>query len=281
MLRTHTSAHEVEIFKQGYDKWLLTADVYRRDEIDGSHHPVFHQMEGARTFSVDKTTMIALQVENEKLRRKLASTNIIIEDHTMIGSTNPYQGTHNPDHALLVAANLKCHLNSMIYGLFSAGRNGDSEPLRVRWIEAYFPFTSPSYEVEVFFQGKWLEILGCGVVKQRTLDLSGIRYLGSPPFTSIHGDFQIYLTVSHGRSVLALNELQWFCSPFLIFDYSGRVIPASLTSSRKGRFRSSSRTQSTRLAIRTSASGYPRVRRCMKMTSAMLCVMRPEISWKT
>ncbi len=175
MLRTHTSAHEVEIFKQGYDKWLLTADVYRRDEIDGSHHPVFHQMEGARTFPMDKTTVIALQAENEMLVQKLASTNIVIEDDTKIGSSNPYQETHDPEHAQLVAANLKCHLNSMIYGLFSAGRSGSSEPLRVRWIEAYFPFTSPSYEVEVFFQGKWLEILGCGVVKQRTLDLSGMR----------------------------------------------------------------------------------------------------------
>jgi phenylalanyl-tRNA synthetase alpha chain len=53
MLRTHTSAHEVDVFRSGKTKWLLTADVYRRDEIDGSHYPVFHQMEGARIFSSD------------------------------------------------------------------------------------------------------------------------------------------------------------------------------------------------------------------------------------
>jgi hypothetical protein len=28
----------------------VSGDVYRRDEIDASHYPVFHQMEGARLF---------------------------------------------------------------------------------------------------------------------------------------------------------------------------------------------------------------------------------------
>jgi phenylalanyl-tRNA synthetase alpha chain len=45
----------------------------------------------------------------------------------------------------------------------------ETEPLKVRWVEAYFPFTSPSWELEVFWQGDWLEILGCGVVKQELL----------------------------------------------------------------------------------------------------------------
>lgn len=58
-----------------------------------------------------------------------------------------------------------------MYTLFAgAASASEAEPLRVRWIEAEFPFTSPSYEVEVFFRGKWLEILGCGVVLQSTLD---------------------------------------------------------------------------------------------------------------
>jgi len=63
----------------------------------------------------------------------------------------------------------------LLYELFAgvAGASKD-DPLRVRWIEAYFPFTSPSYEVEVFFRGKWLEILGCGVVLQSTLDRAGV-----------------------------------------------------------------------------------------------------------
>lgn len=173
MLRTHTSAHEVETFKTGVDKWLLTADVYRRDEIDASHHPVFHQVEGARTFAADSASMLALKAENEALAARLAARNIVIEDETTIGPSNPVQAGHDAEYAHLVAASLKLHLNSLIYTLFSGGSGGANEPLRVRWIEAYFPFTTPSYEVEVFFQGKWLEILGCGVVQQRTLDTAG------------------------------------------------------------------------------------------------------------
>ena len=48
------------------------------------------------------------------------------------------------------------------------------EPLRVRWVEAYFPFTSPSWELEIFWQGDWLEVLGCGVVKQEVLINAGV-----------------------------------------------------------------------------------------------------------
>lgn len=51
MLRAHTSAHQRELVKSGLDAFLLAGDVYRRDEIDSSHYPVFHQMEGVRLFS--------------------------------------------------------------------------------------------------------------------------------------------------------------------------------------------------------------------------------------
>lgn len=51
MLRAHTSAHQKELVRSGLDCFLLAGDVYRRDEIDSSHYPVFHQMEGVRLFS--------------------------------------------------------------------------------------------------------------------------------------------------------------------------------------------------------------------------------------
>ena len=51
MLRAHTSAHQRELVRSGLDAFLVVGDVYRRDEIDGSHYPVFHQMEGVRLFS--------------------------------------------------------------------------------------------------------------------------------------------------------------------------------------------------------------------------------------
>lgn len=177
LLRTHTSAHEVEVFTSQRDKWLLAADVYRRDEIDASHHPVFHQMEGARTFALDEQSIAELRRENEVLQAKLTARNIVIEDDTRIDADNPFQEGHDPVVAELVAQNLKHHLNSLIFALFSseAQKLDVAEPLRVRWITAFFPFTTPSYEVEVFFNGKWLEILGSGVVQQRTLDQAGAR----------------------------------------------------------------------------------------------------------
>ena len=175
MLRTHTSAHEVEVFGRGETKWLLTADVYRRDEIDGSHYPVFHQMEGARLFSADASGMKEVEEDNARLSRHLSRSDIIIEDIPNITPSNPCQISHDPQHSELVAVNLKLALNNLILALFGGASGASStNPLRVRWIEAYFPFTSPSFEVEVFFRGKWLEILGSGVVRQATLDTASL-----------------------------------------------------------------------------------------------------------
>ena len=175
MLRTHSSAHEVEMFRKGETKWLLTADVYRRDEIDASHYPIFHQVEGARIFNTDASGMKEVLEDNERLSNLLASANIIIEDIPHISATNPVQHNHDPVFSELLAKNLKLSLNNLLLKVFGAAASiTKQDPLRVRWIEAYFPFTSPSFEVEVFFQGKWLEILGSGVVRQATLDTAGI-----------------------------------------------------------------------------------------------------------
>jgi phenylalanyl-tRNA synthetase alpha chain len=175
LLRTHTSAHEVELFARGADAWTLTADVYRRDEVDARHSPVFHQTEGARVFGTDAASMKALAEENAALGASLAHARIVIEDVAHVSATNPAQAGHDPAHAALVAQNLKLHLNALMLTLFGPGAAGAGEPLRVRWIEASFPFTTPSFEVEVFFGGRWLEILGCGVVQQATLTNAGAR----------------------------------------------------------------------------------------------------------
>jgi phenylalanyl-tRNA synthetase alpha chain len=171
MLRTHTSAHEVQVFRAGIPRWLLTADVYRRDEIDRSHYPVFHQMEGAKVVAPEE--MDHLSKENERFRAELDASNIQVQDLSTINEANPWQEWHKHEHAELVNANLKHSINSMIYGLFGGRAKKGGEPLQVRWIDAYFPWTSPSYEVEVFFDGKWLEILGSGVVQQAALTRSG------------------------------------------------------------------------------------------------------------
>lgn len=48
VLRTHTSAHQVEALKSGRRQFLIAGDVYRKDEIDATHYPVFHQIEGVK-----------------------------------------------------------------------------------------------------------------------------------------------------------------------------------------------------------------------------------------
>ncbi|KNZ71759.1 Phenylalanyl-tRNA synthetase, mitochondrial [Termitomyces sp. J132] len=153
MLRTHTSAHEVEVFREGKDRFLLTADVYRRDEIDHSHYPVFHQMEGARIFGADAAGLREVKGDNERLKGELAMLNIVIEDVPHVSLTNPVQRTHDIEYAEAVALNLKLSLNTLILGLFGGVAGTSKEnPLR----------------------GKWLEILGCGVVQQATLDVAEV-----------------------------------------------------------------------------------------------------------
>eukprot|EP00753_Platysulcus_tardus_P005004 PLAT12830.2.p1 GENE.PLAT12830.2~~PLAT12830.2.p1 ORF type:complete len:413 (-),score=131.97 PLAT12830.2:136-1344(-) len=130
VLRTHTSAHQNELLRAGEHTFLATGDVYRRDEIDSSHYPVFHQMEGVRVFTPDE-----LDVPTSDSARA---------------------------HAVrVVEADLKGSLEGMVDSLFG--------PVEKRWVDAYFPFTDPSYELEIFFEGDWLEVLGCGVMQQQIL----------------------------------------------------------------------------------------------------------------
>jgi len=47
--------------------------------------------------------------------------------------------------------------------------------LPVRFRASYFPFTEPSAEVDVQWKGKWLEVMGCGMVDPMVLDTLGIN----------------------------------------------------------------------------------------------------------
>jgi phenylalanyl-tRNA synthetase alpha chain len=49
------------------------------------------------------------------------------------------------------------------------------EDVKVRFRPSYFPFTEPSIEVDIDRgDGKWLEVLGCGMVHPKVLEMSGI-----------------------------------------------------------------------------------------------------------
>jgi len=55
-------------------------------------------------------------------------------------------------------ANLKDLIHQILHNLFG-------KDIQVRFRPSYFPFTEPSAEVDILSEnGKWLEILGCGIV---------------------------------------------------------------------------------------------------------------------
>ena len=41
--------------------------------------------------------------------------------------------------------------------------------IEMRWVDAYFPFTHPSWELEVKYEGEWMEMLGCGIMEHGIL----------------------------------------------------------------------------------------------------------------
>ncbi|CAG8637550.1 4605_t:CDS:2, partial [Acaulospora colombiana] len=166
MLRTHTSAHQLQAFRSGAEKFLISADVYRRDEIDSCHYPIFHQMEGAQIFNMSNVAEETLRDIDKTAFQPTES--ISTDDDTVIGSNNPIQPCHPIEAANAATMHLKHTLNVMVRRLFK-----EEKDLKVRWIDAYFPFTSPSWEMEILYKGKWLEICGCGVVKQELLDKAG------------------------------------------------------------------------------------------------------------
>ena len=130
LLRCHMTAHQAELIRDGQKAWLMIGDVYRRDEVDATHYPVFHQVDGVRVWAPDE------------LPRDVAA------------------GGQEAITAFVVA-DLKAALEGMIKSVF-----GD---VQLRWVDAYFPFTDPSLELEIFWEGRWLEVLGCGAVRRTIL----------------------------------------------------------------------------------------------------------------
>ena len=61
-------------------------------------------------------------------------------------------------------AQLKDLIHKIIYAIFD-------DDVQIRFRPSYFPFTEPSAEVDILSEnGKWLEILGCGIVNPIVLE---------------------------------------------------------------------------------------------------------------
>ncbi|MEO0143579.1 MAG: phenylalanine--tRNA ligase subunit alpha [candidate division WOR-3 bacterium] len=117
LLRTHTSPIQIRTMEKQKPPIRIIAPgrVFRRDEIDATHSPVFHQLEG---LYIDKNVSLS---------------------------------------------HLKGTLEMFIYKLFS-------NDIKIKFRASYFPFTEPSLEVLIYKDGKWLEILGAGMVHPKVLE---------------------------------------------------------------------------------------------------------------
>ena len=127
LLRTHTSPVQIRHLENHAPPVRIVAPgrVYRRDAVDATHSPVFHQVE---VLAIDE----------------------------------------NLDFS---------HLRGTVMAFLKAFF-GD---LPVRFRASYFPFTEPSAEVDVQWRGRWLEVMGCGMVDPAVLEGLGLdpeRYSG-------------------------------------------------------------------------------------------------------
>ncbi|TDB45400.1 phenylalanine--tRNA ligase subunit alpha [Photorhabdus luminescens] len=112
---------------------------------------------------------------------------------------NDYDQTHTPMfhqvEGLIIDrdisfTNLKGTLHDFLTNFFE-------EDLQVRFRPSYFPFTEPSAEVDVMGKnGKWLEVLGCGMVHPNVL-----RNVGLDP--------EIYSGFAFGMGVERLTMLRY------------------------------------------------------------------------
>lgn len=173
VLRTHTSAHQADLIRAGEHKFLVAADVYRRDEIDSSHYPVFHQIEGLKLFNASSIDSESLG-DGAGVGRRADEGLVHVVDDSGPTAANTVQKDHTRNNSLYLAEDLKKELERLVVELFrgAPGRSNET-PLKIRWVEAYFPFTSPSWELEVEWEGKWLELLGCGVIQQDLIRTAG------------------------------------------------------------------------------------------------------------
>jgi phenylalanyl-tRNA synthetase alpha chain len=120
LLRTHTSPVQIRHLEANPPPVRVIAPgrVYRRDAVDATHSPVFHQVE---VLAIDEG---------------------------------------------LDFSHLRGTVTHFLKAFF-----GD---LPVRFRASYFPFTEPSAEVDVQWRGRWLEVMGCGMVDPAVLEGLGL-----------------------------------------------------------------------------------------------------------
>ncbi|XP_066155725.1 probable phenylalanine--tRNA ligase, mitochondrial [Euwallacea fornicatus] len=155
LLRAHMTAHQSSLLLTGLNNFIMIGDVYRRDEIDRTHYPVFHQLDAVRLCTKDE-----LFPNDTKLQL------FELGNNTDSFGGQEKQACHTLEAAKLMEHELKNTLEGLAKHLFGE--------VKFRWVDTYFPFTQPSWELEVFYNDEWLELLGCGIMRQPILTNSGL-----------------------------------------------------------------------------------------------------------
>ncbi|UKK02279.1 phenylalanyl-tRNA synthetase [Theileria orientalis] len=153
LLPTHTTSNITSFLKQGIPQALYSGQVFRRDEIDSQHYPVFHQMDGYLLFSREDVDAL----------RKL-------EEYKGFSDTN------------VILRHLKRTLENLVSYMYGFVKFVSKTPsdhyekvqfseLEKEWDDkATFPFTSPSSEYYISNEGEMTELLGCGLLKNIILE---------------------------------------------------------------------------------------------------------------
>tara|TARA_B100001057_G_scaffold501183_1_gene621641 strand:+ start:8612 stop:9337 length:726 start_codon:yes stop_codon:yes gene_type:complete len=84
------------------------------------------------------------------------------DDATHLPMFHQVEGIYIDEHVTF--ANLKDLIHKILHIIFGEG-------VEIRFRPSFFPFTEPSAEVDILSEnGKWLEILGCGIVNPVVLE---------------------------------------------------------------------------------------------------------------
>lgn len=160
---------EVELEKYNFDMLNIPADHPARDEWDTFW--IKHEDNGKNN------TLLRTHTSPVQIRYMLEHKppiRIISPGRTF--RYEPEDATHSSvfyqieglvvDEGISVA-NLKATLQVMLQQIIGP-------ETKIRLSPRFFPFTEPSFEVSYWFQGKWLELMGCGMVNPAVLKGCGI-----------------------------------------------------------------------------------------------------------
>ncbi|MCI7352757.1 MAG: phenylalanine--tRNA ligase subunit alpha [[Actinobacillus] rossii] len=154
----------------------IESDYYNFDALNiPKHHPARADHD---TFWFNPELLLRTQTSGVQIRtmeKKQPPIRIMAPGRVY---RNDYDQTHTPMfHQIeLLYVDKKANFTELKGLLHDFLRAFFEEDLQVRFRPSYFPFTEPSAEVDVMGKnGKWLEVLGCGMVHPNVLRNVGIN----------------------------------------------------------------------------------------------------------